>query len=366
MTAYCSDAERTAQAVRQFGRACMLAFDLGDADADDPECLNFCLDELARRFAEQIACARAKRIAHAALTESNVCLDGRWIDFGRISTLSDYGPIMLGRNMPDFLQEHASLVAILRNLMFYLRKYLPPLLLASLMTERQVTDLFQQYLQERLRIEFLKLTGIPESSLADISPALIERTFACFNDILAVGNRVPFKLVPPDAGPFTLVMPERMGRFHLNSLLSRAATCSTAQQADAKLAEDIDDDGLRTTLIDCLWQLRAAFSGRFAEDARPLALEYMRLNALRRNARMDDMFHTVLNPRIAALVRDEGDLQQFMRPLLHRASLVLGEFSESELATARAELMQAIIALRAIVEQIAPDATEHHQREAAC
>lgn len=81
------------------------------------------LNEMVRRFAEQIAAGVAKRLSHGTLTASNVCLDGRWIDFATASAQPGWA------NSSDCLcrltDEYKVLARPLAALCFYIGKYFP-------------------------------------------------------------------------------------------------------------------------------------------------------------------------------------------------------------------------------------------------
>lgn len=81
------------------------------------------LAEMTRRFAEQMAAAAAKRLMHGTLTASNICLDGRWIDFSTASALPGYAARIM--RFPNILQEYKLLKEPLAELRYYIGKYYP-------------------------------------------------------------------------------------------------------------------------------------------------------------------------------------------------------------------------------------------------
>ena len=86
------------------------------------ERLKIGLEEMVRRFAEQLTAAKAKRLSHGTLSPSNVCLDGRWNDLNSVSALPGYG---YRRNMAPFWIAQLSLNKTIDLLCFYIGKYFP-------------------------------------------------------------------------------------------------------------------------------------------------------------------------------------------------------------------------------------------------
>jgi hypothetical protein len=81
------------------------------------------LDEMVRRIAEQIAASVAKRLMHGTLTVSNVCLDGRWIDFASASALPGWAENVKG--LIPLMDEYTALLRPFATLCFYIGKYFP-------------------------------------------------------------------------------------------------------------------------------------------------------------------------------------------------------------------------------------------------
>jgi hypothetical protein len=84
--------------------------------------LNLGLDEMVRRFAEQLAASKSKRLTHGALTMSNISIDGRWLDLASAGALPGFGE---RKEFQSFWDEHNSLIPCLEELCFYIGKYFP-------------------------------------------------------------------------------------------------------------------------------------------------------------------------------------------------------------------------------------------------
>jgi len=84
------------------------------------------LEEMARRFAAQNAHAKAKRLMHGAITASNICLDGRWIDFGTVASMPGYADTRSFGMVPytlTFWSDRPAYVKIISDLCFYLVRF---------------------------------------------------------------------------------------------------------------------------------------------------------------------------------------------------------------------------------------------------
>lgn len=117
------------------------------------------LEEMMRRFAEQIAAARARRLSHGTMTASNVCIDGRWNDLNSVSALPGFG---YRRNFSPFWAEHHAPLKILDQLCFYIAKYFPepeP----GLVDAARLRARYGKYYDEAAARRFVALCGFPHS-----------------------------------------------------------------------------------------------------------------------------------------------------------------------------------------------------------
>jgi hypothetical protein len=123
------------------------------------------LEEMVRRFGEQMAAAKAKRLSHGTLTTSNVSLDGRWNDLNSVSALPSYG---YRRNMTPFWEDQGSLLVTIDLLCFYIRKYFPlisgdpPELMPA---KAWLTALYGKFYADALARRFVSLCGYPQNVL---------------------------------------------------------------------------------------------------------------------------------------------------------------------------------------------------------
>jgi hypothetical protein len=202
------------------------------------ERLRLGLVEMARRFAQQTAAARSKRLVHGNISPSNICLDGRWIDFGSVTALPGWGDVAGYGSFWDDSETYAKMFA---QLSFNIRKYFP--------AGGQALPGQDELLEEFARVHgdwnqrrFLGLTGLPFCLLAGEEGAA-ERTqlFRALVLVARSGHGDPFVGHPDDASEF--------GTYRLGSILLAAARWFETAQLDARVASVLGNAGLRETLL---------------------------------------------------------------------------------------------------------------------
>ncbi len=211
-----------------------------------PERLNFGLQELALRFAEQLAATRAKRFMHGALTASNICLDGRFIDFGTASAFSCHANVVLGINAP-FWGDHTHLSDVLGNLVFYCQKYLRGWAPAELPAAAPLGQLFGAALVGFSTVEFLKLSGLPTPNTPG---ELLPDQWQLGQALLALANadsRRPVDGIPDERTPLGV---------SLGHVLTVLATALTTDDADRRLLEAVPSGRCRSELVQLHWRIR--------------------------------------------------------------------------------------------------------------
>jgi hypothetical protein len=316
------DVRRTKEAVLAIGRSLAAFYGGTPAHEQDTAHINRCLEGMFQRFAVQLGAARAKRIMHGALGSSNICLDGRWIDFGSITTVSDYGRLIAGANdTPDFHRQHESLVPTLNDLLFYLRKFMPrgqvPIVSAEALMQSFVTTLNRRYC-----VEFVKLTGVPEWRMASIDQGILLAMDRCLTSIVSRGNGEPFRLAPGH----TWDMPPKMGRFQLNSILRVAALCNGPQEMQDRLSVHfLDDEPLLARFITCYCALRDAYLAQIDTPMRDHARLFQISNALRLNTPFPQLYRPVFDASVERIAKDGEPLEPFIDSLIRKAKSLLSE-----------------------------------------
>lgn len=314
-----SDTQRTRAAILHIGTAFKTIY--GDAPNDplDVDYLNRCLSEMLRRKACQIAAARAKRIMHGSLIASNTSMDGRWLDFGTVSTLPDYGQFFISPSMPDFLNEELSIRGTLFDLRFYLGKYLPKGIGDRLSSAEQLWQDFETTLATRLKIEFLKLTGIPEQQLENTPTAIQDAVYGHLQRIMRSSNGIRFTLLhhDPETRP---QLPEKLGRFQLNAVLKQAALCASQDELEQTLQALLPDTALRQSFIQSYWALMQAQT--HTHDA---ARWFITFNALRLNTTSIEFQRPNLYAAIEELLIEGGDVSAFIETHIHLGQTLFAE-----------------------------------------
>ena len=317
---YPHDTQRTKAAILALGENLRQTLQLPQSTNTNAANLNAGLHEFCLRLARQTAAANAKRIVHGSLNASNVCLQGSWIDFDKMSTVSDYGKFITGAQQPVLWEKHEWLKRFLTEWLFYLRKYLPSDQSNALCDANQLSELFHQELGQRQEIEFLKLSGIPEQSLLKIAPEVRRRALSVFKEIMQSGNQ-PFKYDPANCWE----MPAKTGDFHLNTILRHACVCGTPAQYDAALTRELADAPMRARFSAAYQQLCAAYLLTWPAAQRKAADEFRILNAIRCNASLPELYRPRLDRSIEELINSSGDIAGFITPLLNKANALLAE-----------------------------------------
>lgn len=304
-----ADAERTRAAVHAIMPAFRSIYGPARQGMSTANYINDCVTAMFTRFAYQMAAARAKRVVHATISPSNLCLDGRWIDFGTCSTVSDYGKIIVAKSGSDASQT-APVLSIAVWLVASLRRYLPPPLAASVEAAGEVYQHFRAVYDQRLDLELLKLTGISEARLLQLPLGLRSALAAKLHTIISAGNGEQFKLFHQCGRGAH--MPEKMGHYQLNTILCALALSTGPQDCEQTLRGKIAETGLRTSIIDAYFELRRAYLALFDKARQNPALEALRLNTTRLNSPLPGLYRHVLDQHIDAIVDAHGSVDSLI------------------------------------------------------
>lgn len=99
------------------------SFGLSDSILSSKKELFDCLKNLVLRIAKQIAYSRVKGIPHGSLTSSNIGIDGRFLDFGTITAVPDFGNYVIADGVGAVWDDHLLITQWLKNLFFNIKKY---------------------------------------------------------------------------------------------------------------------------------------------------------------------------------------------------------------------------------------------------
>ncbi|MEC6908659.1 protein adenylyltransferase SelO family protein [Photobacterium piscicola] len=98
-------------------------FGLSDSILSSKKELFDCLKNLVLRIAKQIAYSRVKGIPHGSLTSSNIGIDGRFLDFGTITAVPDFGNYVIANGVGAVWDDHLLITQWLKNLFVNIEKY---------------------------------------------------------------------------------------------------------------------------------------------------------------------------------------------------------------------------------------------------
>lgn len=126
------------------------------------------LTEMVKRFAVQAAAAKARRIMHGAISSSNICLDGRWIDYGTVAAMPSYANScsfgMAPYTLP-FWDDRLAYVRMVSSLCFYLCKFSPVMTIPHQELCGHLIRIFDSCHEETLVKQFFRLCGFPAAAL---------------------------------------------------------------------------------------------------------------------------------------------------------------------------------------------------------
>ncbi len=232
------DHDRVVTAMSEIGK--FLPPVSGDETLDHGEQLTARLTGMAGRLAAQLAAARARRLVHGALVDSNFCLDGRWIDYGS----AHWSPVhATGKHFaPPFWNDEGGTVLALHNFAWQLKKYL---------TKGEGPDdhdwlvsIFRKELDFRQKVEFLGLAGFSEQTLSMMNVVDFSAGLALGMAVLAVarsGRNTRF------AGEDDQLV--GYGDYDTGKILASLLVTTDEASAERMLRPQLSDHSLREKLI---------------------------------------------------------------------------------------------------------------------
>lgn len=153
----------------------------------------------ADSIAEVYAAAFARRIYHGATSISNIEVDGRFIDYGTMTTVPDYGKIqrITGADPNGVTDEYKSILML--EFLGNLRDHMPKAMGRLLPTNEEMVARFDAQYEKSMIREFLLLTGLSEKEVSRIEATdegrklgkLLEKTAVFGAKELLVGDETP-------------------------------------------------------------------------------------------------------------------------------------------------------------------------------
>lgn len=306
MKSTASDTLRTKLAIQSLPKIFSLLFGEKTTEIRDVDYVNNGLKQIFSRAAQQIASARAKRVMHGSLMGSNISIDGSWLDFSTTSSMPDYGHIIISPRTPSFIREEETLLDTIVDLQFYALKYLEIENRSELVTSEDLWNTLISQLDSSLQISFLKLTGVSESRLDSIDFQTRSKLYNVFLKIIRAGNNSVYTILSCSE------LPERTGRFHLNTAIRVVSLSESPKHAHEILADVISDVPLRDEFVTSYWNFRKEYLKYYSLLHPTLVSRFMILNAIRVNLKMDRLFRANLYRAVEELIQNNGDVKEFI------------------------------------------------------
>jgi uncharacterized protein YdiU (UPF0061 family) len=196
----------------------------------------------AERIAAQYAAAYALKIYHGATSTSNIEITGRFIDYGTITTVPDYGKFKI-LSINDAVGETNEFRDILMlEFLHNLRDHLPKQKAAGLPTDQELDDYFLKQYRLSHHREFLRLTGLSLDEVLKIEAK--ESTWA-LTDLMERGAT---------EGGVRIQDPQettRLTKYNMNKIMVKLASARTLNEGLLNLAieKDLPNKNMRHALV---------------------------------------------------------------------------------------------------------------------
>jgi hypothetical protein len=257
----CSDTNRTKSAVEVFDIAVNSIFRI-PTKRWDFDTVNESLLNCVKRYAFQIARSRARRIVHGSLNCSNIALDGRYIDFGTMTSIDDYGRVIISGARSHIWSEQENLKTTLSSMLFFIRKFCP-VNASNLISEKNLLREFDEEIKVALCLEFIMLCGFTPAELSRASQGSLIKLWSIFDQIIKSGNNEPFRLSGRISYPH--------GDYGLNEILLNATLSENKAALQDMLSTTMPTE-MCMQLSDAYWQLRNEILGEHPTKRRLLQL----------------------------------------------------------------------------------------------
>jgi len=230
---------------------------------------------MANRFAHQIASARAKRIPHGSLNCSNISVDGRYVDFGTMTSVPSFSRLKVAVGGADSWQDEVPLYKSLSSLIFFLKKYGSADITKDLISPEISIQWLKRLLSGHLQNEFLKLTGIPGNALHNIPSAIRDRLWFFLLRIISTTGQ----------SPSYIHLAEIHSQGNLSKILSISAASRNLDKLFNSLSSQIPDENVRAGFVHAFFSFRKFYlENNFSGYSSDLLLLKAGLNSWRLNS----------------------------------------------------------------------------------
>ncbi len=326
-----SDVDRTRKAVEgiQLGLSSIWQSDVDCTEKNHID-LNTGFVEVFQRAACQIAASRAKRLIHGSLISSNFSLNGAWLDFGTTSALSDFGRAIVAPGSLDLWSQQVSVIETIRDLHVYLSKYLPKKLTEDLVCCDVLVENFLKHLYERLRVEFLKLTGIPEPMLMQLDVRVQDRLWKAMMSVVAADNNATYLYYGDDRHE----MPVRTGRYSLTGVMNKCAVGNGRDHLRHLISEEVSDIALAEEITDSFWLLKSEVLGQMPIALRSNAVTALSVNCIRANWDLGPLYRRNFDGAVDEVTRQPETIDPFIKTFTAYWKGVLADLADGPVSLA--------------------------------
>ena len=276
------DALRTGQAMAGLAANLKASLALSSSENDELALLDAGLREMARRFAWQCAAGFAKRLPHGTLSDSNLALNGAYLDFGVSNFNPSYRRLCWAHGQEPWAESAWPLRTLL-SLRQQLDKYRPSVRGSAVVSCEDLGKEYGRHFQERLAIEMAKMAGLTEDLASACPPELLNAWLKIMRSTWTRGADERFVTNPASLADGRPVPPPRQaGRFDLNAIFAAAGPCGDAESMDRALSPWMNDCALRHGFVSAASQVRAFLRSQAGPAATGLDA-YLGRQALRKN-----------------------------------------------------------------------------------
>lgn len=136
------------------------------------------LTSILAPLAEQMAVARSRKLMHGAVTCSNLCIDGKWIDFGTTTFISAYKDVIIAKHCPSFWNEEKPLYTSIVDLVYFIARFNPSIDYLSLLSFS--SDFFYSKFNYFSMVHFVGLLGFPVDFIKCVPVDVVQKFFSIF------------------------------------------------------------------------------------------------------------------------------------------------------------------------------------------
>ncbi|MGD8121146.1 protein adenylyltransferase SelO family protein [Vibrio sp. TRT 2004] len=169
--------DNDAQRVRECIKFLPISLNLSRTELSSEKELLHCCNEMVLRIAKQVAYSRVKGIPHGSLTSSNISVDGRFLDFGTMTAVPDFGNYIIANGVGAVWDDHLLIINWIKNFTLTLNQYSPFGGVLSKNSIRKLLDTFCNELDHQENLAILEELGVYDKCFKNLMIAKdIKRT----------------------------------------------------------------------------------------------------------------------------------------------------------------------------------------------